>query len=507
MAIARGRLAILLTRGRGNETTGGRWVAGGIFFQRGRGVSWAGRYGGIVALAFLIVSALLPMTTRAQEWAPPQTVFVPRTGHTTDGLFLQVWQEQRGLIGDPVSEELRTKTGLGTDPDTEQVVQYYENSALVYLPERAAGEQVQTLDLGREALKRALAARPPTALVAAAERTACGSSAGDDCQSFAATGHTLRQGFRTYWEKVEGERWLGAPLTEAYRASDGSWIQYFERAVLRADGSHGIEAMPIGMAAAKRLTIDTSRILRPGTVPLYASTLFVAPSAPAPAAEAEPAPDAALIPAVDSEPGVASDVASEPEPAVAADPAVASDPEVAAEPDIATEADVATEPDVAADNATAADPGLEPDAAVEPVAVATSSDFGPGPQQGGYKEVVVSISAETMWAYEGGELVNSSLVSTGTAETPETTTPIGSHSILTKLDSQTMEGTISGQYYRVPDVPYVMYFDNLGNALHGTYWHSNFGTPMSHGCINLPMDVAAWMYDWAPVGTAVTVIP
>ena len=89
---------------------------------------------------------------------------------------------------------------------------------------------------------------------------------------------------------------------------------------------------------------------------------------------------------------------------------------------------------------------------------------------------------------------------------PETTTPIGSHSILSKVDVQDMEGTISGEYYFVEDVPYVMYFDNLGNALHGTYWHSNFGAPMSHGCINLPMDVAAWMYGWASVGTPLTVI-
>jgi lipoprotein-anchoring transpeptidase ErfK/SrfK len=52
-----------------------------------------------------------------------------------------------------------------------------------------------------------------------------------------------------------------------------------------------------------------------------------------------------------------------------------------------------------------------------------------------------------------------------------------------------------------------MYFTNEGHALHGTYWHNNFGTPMSHGCVNLPMDVAEWMYDWAPEGTAVTIIP
>ena len=56
-----------------------------------------------------------------------------------------------------------------------------------------------------------------------------------------------------------------------------------------------------------------------------------------------------------------------------------------------------------------------------------------------------------------------------------------------------MEGVIGGEYYNVPDVPCVMYFTNGGHALHGTYWHSNFGTPMSHGCVNLPMDVAAWM--------------
>ncbi len=89
---------------------------------------------------------------------------------------------------------------------------------------------------------------------------------------------------------------------------------------------------------------------------------------------------------------------------------------------------------------------------------------------------------------------------------PETVTPVGYFSVLTKYDVQTMEGTISDEYYLVPDVPYVMYFDNLGNALHGTYWHNNFGTPMSHGCVNLPMDVAAFLYDWAPIGTAVTVL-
>jgi lipoprotein-anchoring transpeptidase ErfK/SrfK len=49
-----------------------------------------------------------------------------------------------------------------------------------------------------------------------------------------------------------------------------------------------------------------------------------------------------------------------------------------------------------------------------------------------------------------------------------------------------------------------MYFYD-GYGLHGTYWHSNFGTPMSHGCINLTIPDAEWLYYWADVGTLVNI--
>ncbi len=120
------------------------------------------------------------------------------------------------------------------------------------------------------------------------------------------------------------------------------------------------------------------------------------------------------------------------------------------------------------------------------------------------KSIVVSISQQVLWAYKGDKVVMSSYVSTGKAGFA---TPIGSYAVLTKIPSQTMEGVIGGEYYNVPDVPSVLYFTNQGHALHGTYWHSNFGTPMSHGCVNLPLDVAAWLYDWAPVGTPVLIVP
>jgi lipoprotein-anchoring transpeptidase ErfK/SrfK len=118
------------------------------------------------------------------------------------------------------------------------------------------------------------------------------------------------------------------------------------------------------------------------------------------------------------------------------------------------------------------------------------------------KAIVVSISHQMLWAQKGDQVVLSSYVSTGRAGFD---TPVGSFSVLSKLPSQTMAGVIGGEYYNVPDVPDVMYFTNEGHALHGTYWHNNFGTPMSHGCVNLPMDVAAWLYDWAPVGTPVQI--
>jgi lipoprotein-anchoring transpeptidase ErfK/SrfK len=120
------------------------------------------------------------------------------------------------------------------------------------------------------------------------------------------------------------------------------------------------------------------------------------------------------------------------------------------------------------------------------------------------KKIVVSLSQQSMWVYKGDQVVMSSLVSTGRAGFE---TPLGNYAILSKLTSQTMEGVIGGEYYNVPDVPWVMYFTNSGHALHGTYWHNNFGTPMSHGCVNLPMDVAEWLYQWAPIGTPVLIVP
>lgn len=109
----------------------------------------------------------------------------------------------------------------------------------------------------------------------------------------------------------------------------------------------------------------------------------------------------------------------------------------------------------------------------------------------------VDLANQKMRAYEGQELVQTFTVSTGTWRTPTVT---GQYNIWIKLKADDM----TGPGYFLRDVPNVMYFYK-GYGLHGTYWHSNFGTPMSHGCVNLSVEDSAWLFDFAEVGTLVNV--
>lgn len=124
--------------------------------------------------------------------------------------------------------------------------------------------------------------------------------------------------------------------------------------------------------------------------------------------------------------------------------------------------------------------------------VTVPEEVGPGERW-----IDVDLSDQMVYAYEGDALVNSFLVSTGTWQHP---TVIGTFRIYVKYRYTDM----AGLGYYLPDVPYTMYFYK-GYGLHGTYWHNNFGTPMSHGCVNLRTEDAQWLFDWASVGTVVNV--
>jgi hypothetical protein len=141
----------------------------------------------------------------------------------------------------------------------------------------------------------------------------------------------------------------------------------------------------------------------------------------------------------------------------------------------------------------------------------------------GRKSIVVDLDNQTLTAYQGGQVVLETLVSTGVDPND---TEIGAFHVRIKFPEMDMTGVTNGEgevtsvgtevqnapgdedggsEYLVQDVPDVMFINYEAEALHGAYWHNNFGQRMSHGCINLPLDVSAFLYEWAPLGTAVTV--
>jgi len=119
------------------------------------------------------------------------------------------------------------------------------------------------------------------------------------------------------------------------------------------------------------------------------------------------------------------------------------------------------------------------------------------PNDGGVRWIDVNLSQQMLYAYEGDTIVAGFLVSTGVPAFPTVT---GQFHIYIKLISTLM----AGDGYYLPNVPYTMYFYK-GYGLHGTYWHNNFGHPMSHGCVNMYTPDAEWLFYWASEGTLVNI--
>jgi len=117
------------------------------------------------------------------------------------------------------------------------------------------------------------------------------------------------------------------------------------------------------------------------------------------------------------------------------------------------------------------------------------------------KRIYVDLANQRLYAYEGDNKVFDFIVSTGKWGR----TPTGTFRIWIKLRYTKMEGgsKAKGTYYYLPNVPYTMFFYNedypkwMGYGIHGTYWHENFGHPMSHGCINMKTEEVEKLYYWA----------
>lgn len=118
-------------------------------------------------------------------------------------------------------------------------------------------------------------------------------------------------------------------------------------------------------------------------------------------------------------------------------------------------------------------------------------------QKNNQRWIEIDLNRQRLIAWEGSKMVYAVIISSGKPATP---TNKGSFQIQTKFVSTRM----TGDDYDVPDVPYTMYYDG-GMAIHGAYWHNLFGNPVTHGCTNVAVNHAKWLFEWAEVGTPVIV--
>lgn len=271
-------------------------------------------------------------------------------------------------------------------------------------------------------------------------------SYGEGASVFDATGYALRDPFLSFWEAYGGLDTFGYPISDPiweYVGDEMLLLQYFERARLESHPAAGDALAEVRISSLGR---DLALLRGYHIAPLDPSQV--------PGARIVDEQQTNRFQSVPPPTPTAAPVANQPAPTATPVPPL---------------------------------PTAQPDAPV----------FQSG------KHIIVNLSRQWLYAYNGDTLMFDAPVSTGR---DGFNTPTGTYSVYAKVRSQTMSGNIGGESYRVPNVPHVMYI-NGGVALHGTYWHNNFGTGtrMSHGCINLPLSSAAWLYDWAPLGTPVRV--
>jgi hypothetical protein len=347
------------------------------------------------------------------DWSPPRTVYIPETGQSVDGYFLDTWRAWGAAsLGMPITPEV-VENGI--------IVQYYQFARMEYWPDDPNGEVVKFGNIGLE-LKPVTMFRTTPAVPGIDDAGARTPQLNQELRAWLPvddktaakpdtatwryieeSGHTIQHGFKDFWEATGEAGYLGNPVTEEY-VYHGTTYQVFERGQLAWTAESGVWMMPAGEVLAQRYRIDMTPQGQ-GNLPIYSEALFVPP------------------------------------------------PEPVAPPD-------------------------------------------------GERVIEINLSTQYLIAWQGDVSVGETYVSTGR---PGFDTPPGTYYIQSKLESQTMEGVLGGEYYNVPDVPWVMYFTGRGHAIHGAYWHNNFGAVMSHGCVNLPVGFSEWLYNWTPNGARVEI--
>jgi hypothetical protein len=139
----------------------------------------------------------------------------------------------------------------------------------------------------------------------------------------------------------------------------------------------------------------------------------------------------------------------------------------------------------------------------------TRAEMAPIRPFAGDKRIEVDLSTQLVTCFEGDLVVFSCRCASGAAFTMDDGTianfgtPKGQHYVVLKQASRHMigEDETAPDYFDLPGVPWDTFFDLEGRAIHGAYWHNDFGVPRSHGCINVSVDAARWIYRWTyPIG-------
>lgn len=117
------------------------------------------------------------------------------------------------------------------------------------------------------------------------------------------------------------------------------------------------------------------------------------------------------------------------------------------------------------------------------------------------KKIVIDLSDQRLYAYENGLLSNSFLVSTAR---PPYVTPIGEHTVLAKVPLVHYAGGSGADAYDLGWIPYnLRFYPHI--YIHYAPWHNNFGSVISHGCVNVNLENIKWIYEWADEGISVIV--
>ena len=145
-----------------------------------------------------------------------------------------------------------------------------------------------------------------------------------------------------------------------------------------------------------------------------------------------------------------------------------------------------------------------PTNAIQPLSPASYAPI-ENPNNRDDRRILVNLHQQILMAFEKDRVVLQTRISSGKPRPSDlkdkpTTTPVGSFRIRNKVPSRHMgNGALTANLYayELPGVPWTMFFHKDGYALHGAYWHDNFGLRMSHGCVNMPIDAAKWLFRWS----------